>query len=398
MTVLAGENGRGKTSLLILIAKLLEHFVAQVSAAPNPTASLASTDRRNPELPMGARLEIEVPSVGVIYYRCGVTNEFPALAYGFETLSRPVAESIRNAYGDDPNSAEDAMPLAVLYSTDRATFRWPNRRLKTPKRGRERAFFQALKPRPLSFSEIALQLQADFASVESGRERNPSFLGDEALSAINEVLGVFLPGFTELRVQEKPYRLVVDKDGETFQLSQLSDGERGLLALVLDLSRRLILANPRLSNPVAEGSGVVLIDELDLHLHPKWQRSIVRKLTDVFCCCQFMCTTHSPFILQAIKNEQLINLGPHFSDAPFSDKSLDDIAEGQQGVPIASRSEEYYQLFKTSRRYYQLIEEGKFDEAEPLKAEMRGMLIHSENEPQVSALLEFVAEAKRGKQ
>jgi predicted ATP-binding protein involved in virulence len=362
MTVLAGENGRGKTSLLVLIAKLLEHFVAQVSVAPKPTATLASTDRRSPEVPMGARLELEVPNVGIVYYRCGVANEFPASSYAFETISRPVAESIQNAYGDDPNSSEDAMPLAVLYSTDRSAFRWPNRRLKTPKRGRERAFFQALKPRPLSFSEIALQLQADFASAESGRERNPSFLGDEALAAINEVLGAFLPGFSELRVQEKPYRLIIDKNGDTFQLSQLSDGERGLLALVLDLSRRLILASPRLSNPVAEGSAVVLIDELDLHLHPNWQQTIVEKLLNVFRGCQFICTTHSPFIVQSLDAIQLVNLdGPILNQ--FSDQGLEEAARFGLKVDVVETSARYREIFDIATRYFDLVgaEEEKWE-------------------------------------
>ena len=74
--------------------------------------------------------------------------------------------------------------------------------------------------------------------------------------------------------------------GETLDLSQLSDGERSFLAMTCDLGRRLALANPQLDDPL-RGAGVVLIDELELHLHPIWQRQIIHNLTTTFPRCQF---------------------------------------------------------------------------------------------------------------
>jgi predicted ATP-binding protein involved in virulence len=97
----------------------------------------------------------------------------------------------------------------------------------------------------------------------------------------------------------------VKKNGDTYFLEQLSDGERGLLALVFDLTRRLAIANPESDNPIAEGVALVLIDEIELHLHPKWQRQVVRKLQEVFKNCQFVITTHSPQIIGQIKAEKL---------------------------------------------------------------------------------------------
>lgn len=89
---------------------------------------------------------------------------------------------------------------------------------------------------------------------------------------------------------------------------QLSDGERGTLALVLDLAKRLIQANPKLENPVRDGKAVVLIDEIGLHLHPRWQRSIVQKLTNTFPNCQFIATTHSPQIIGEVVPESILIL------------------------------------------------------------------------------------------
>lgn len=71
------------------------------------------------------------------------------------------------------------------------------------------------------------------------------------------------------------------------------------MTLFGDLSRRLALANPQLENP-CEGEGVVLIDEIDLHLHPSWQRQIVPALKRTFPHVQFIITTNSPQVLGEI--------------------------------------------------------------------------------------------------
>lgn len=83
------------------------------------------------------------------------------------------------------------------------------------------------------------------------------------------------------------------------QFHQLSDGEKCQLALAGDLARRLAIANPSLRNP-RNGQAVVLIDEVDLHLHPSWQRTIVPRLTETFPNCQFIVTTHSPQIASEV--------------------------------------------------------------------------------------------------
>ncbi len=79
-------------------------------------------------------------------------------------------------------------------------------------------------------------------------------------------------------------------------VNQLSQGEKSLLALVGDIARRLAILNPSLDNPL-HGEGVVLIDEIDLHLHPKWQQNLIDKLTKTFPNVQFILTTHSPHIV-----------------------------------------------------------------------------------------------------
>ena len=103
--------------------------------------------------------------------------------------------------------------------------------------------------------------------------------------------------FKNVRIRRlnKP-TMIVEKDGEELDVNQLSQGEKSLLALVGDIARRLALLNPSLDNPL-EGEGVVMIDEVDLHLHPKWQHDLIDKLVATFPNVQFILTTHSPHVI-----------------------------------------------------------------------------------------------------
>jgi predicted ATP-binding protein involved in virulence len=95
--------------------------------------------------------------------------------------------------------------------------------------------------------------------------------------------------------------MAIDKNGKTLDVVQLSQGEKSLMALVGDIARRLAMLNPALENPLA-GDGIILIDEVDLHLHPSWQRSLCDRLIETFPNCQFVLTTHSPLVISDCKN------------------------------------------------------------------------------------------------
>jgi predicted ATP-binding protein involved in virulence len=98
---------------------------------------------------------------------------------------------------------------------------------------------------------------------------------------------------------------VIVKNGNNLKENQLSSGEKLLFTLVADISYKLALANPSSLNPSKEGTGIVLIDEIDLHLHPKWQRKVVTKLREIFPNVQFVITTHSPVILTELYSKHI---------------------------------------------------------------------------------------------
>jgi len=91
---------------------------------------------------------------------------------------------------------------------------------------------------------------------------------------------------------------------QVLELDQLSDGYRNLIALILDFARRLAQAHPNWDNPL-EAPGILLIDEIELHLHPGWQQSILPDLRLVFPGTQLIVSTHSPQVLTTVKKEQV---------------------------------------------------------------------------------------------
>ncbi len=136
--------------------------------------------------------------------------------------------------------------------------------------------------------------QEDIENQE--KVRKSAAYEDRSLSAVKKAMLAMLDGFDDIHIDRKPLAMKVKKDGQSLKINQLSDGEKCTIALFGDLARRMALANPQLDNPL-NGQGVVLIDELDLHMHTSWQRKVVRVLSQTFPNIQFIITTHSPQIL-----------------------------------------------------------------------------------------------------
>lgn len=131
---------------------------------------------------------------------------------------------------------------------------------------------------------------------------------DKQLTAVRSAVSRFMPDFENLKVRRKPrLHMSVDKKGETLNVLQLSQGEKSLIALVGDIARRLAMMNPSLSNPL-EGDGIVMIDEVDMHLHPTWQRVVIKRLVDTFPNCQFVLTTHSPLLISDFEDVLVYSL------------------------------------------------------------------------------------------
>ena len=348
-TVVAGINGRGKTALLDGLAVLCSRFLPHISPARSRYRTIT---------PSEVHLDMGTAELGMKVNCAGIPLEYK-LTYDKERrkikttkLPATVKREVRNAYGN-PTRDNDEAPLAVYFTTDRAGYRLPRTLPKEVVRGQAAAYSGALFNRTVNFRDFMARYRSAVTVERTERGRDPNYLGDRAVAAISHALTIFLEDFENLRVQEAPLRLLVDKAGGALDLSQLSDGERSFLAMICDLGRRLALANPLLDNPL-HGAAVVLIDELELHLHPTWQREVSEKLRRTFPNIQFIATTHSPFIIQALKPGELINLDPE-EFGEYADKSIEDIAENVMGVELPQKSERYLKMMTAAEEYFRLL-------------------------------------------
>ena len=390
--VVAGINGTGKTALLEGIAVLCSRLLPHVSMARSGYRTIKSHEVHGDAV--SADLGMKVNCAGIpIEYKLNYNKEDGKVRA--TRLSTAVKREVRKAYGD-PARTDDAAPLAVYYTTDRAGYRLPKSLPKEVPRGQAAAYAGALVNRTVNFRDFMARYRSAVVVEDAERMHNPNYLGDRAVGAISRALQTFLGGFGNLRIGEVPLRLLVDKGGVSLDLAQLSDGERSFLAMVCDLGRRLALANPLLDDPLY-GSGVVLIDELELHLHPRWQREVCEKLRKTFPNIQFIGTTHSPFVIQALKPGELINLDPE-EFGEYADKSIEDIAEDVMGVEVPQKSERYQQMMNVARDYYRLLRtpgalSEDIDEAE------RQLNLLSEpfsDDPAFQALLKIERETRGG--
>ena len=116
-------------------------------------------------------------------------------------------------------------------------------------------------------------------------------------------------------------------EGTILPFRMLSDGYRNVIKIILDIATRMCILNPYLKGDALKKTpGVVLIDEVDLSLHPTWQKRIIRILKEQFPRIQFICATHSPFIIQSLEDGELVTLDQPL-DSEYSGEGIEDIAE-----------------------------------------------------------------------
>jgi predicted ATP-binding protein involved in virulence len=289
LTVLVGVNGAGKSSVLDALSVLLaKAFHSKALPTPPP----AFTDR---DVQAGAN----EARAKCVYVHSGLSVDAE------EAHTRGDARVWQMPYVPAARTLLRVYRLAVYYPSKRGV-------VTTPERLREPYAFE-----PVDALDLALEARTEFRLFfewfrdredleNQERARVSTSYRDPALEAVRSAIVAFMPNVSDPRVQRVPQRFVVTKEGSTLEIDQLSDGERNLLAMVGDLARRLAMAS--LSDALAH-EAVVMIDEVELHLHPGLQREILPRLLKTFPNTQFIVTTHSPQVLASVhaKNVRLLD-------------------------------------------------------------------------------------------
>lgn len=148
-------------------------------------------------------------------------------------------------------------------------------------------------------------------------------------------------------------------------VSQLSDGYKCTISLIADIAYRMAILNPQLLEKVlVETEGIVLIDEVDLHLHPKWQKRILKDLMEIFPKVQFVVSTHAPEVINSVKSDNVVVLKDNGIFATADEtygKDANTIL--REVMEVSSRPDDIRNLFD---QFYDLLDNGEWSQAETI--------------------------------
>lgn len=217
---------------------------------------------------------------------------------------------------------------------------------------------------------------------------------DGTRAAFLEALQTAIPALSDIIVSTKDKELfarvaVTGMEPQYQAYRYMSDGFKSVINIVSEIAYRSILLNGHLGREaVRKTPGVVLIDEVELYLHPRWQRHFLQELTAAFPLMQFIVTSHSPFIIQSVRNQNLVILdGVADSTDPLK-RSLEEIAAHEMNMDGVLRSMRYQEMLAKAETYYQLVKLGREQEASPdLKRQLDLMEAEFSDEPAYVALL-----------
>ena len=292
MNVIVGENGAGKSTVLSALKYLLSWFSARMVSRDGKGISIKDED-----VTVGAdfcRLQIGVDN--------GVTWKLFRSAPGYREKMTGRTELAELTNYTDQLQEEDqkAFPMVCHYGVNRAVADVKPLLAQKSRMAALDAYDGKLN-NGSNFNRF-FDWFREREDIENAELRNTGKLKeDNQLKAVKRALESILPGFNHFHVSREPRSFVLEKDGVQLSMEQLSDGEKCYLTLVGDIARLLAMTNPQSENPL-EGEGCVLIDEVDLHLHPQWQSEVITRLSEIFPCCQFFVTTHSPFVVSNVKS------------------------------------------------------------------------------------------------
>ncbi|MCW6036672.1 AAA family ATPase [Spirulina subsalsa FACHB-351] len=253
-----------------------------------------------------------------------------------------------------------------------------------------------LMPSLFIYEDFAHWFKAQEDYENEQKVRNDKNYINRSLMFVRQALEMFLRGlsgthFSGLRVVRSQsieeigftepviaHSLVITKNGIDLKVEQLSDGERMCLVMVGDIARRLVIANRDFEGNPLEGKGVILIDEIESHLHPQWQREIIPSLQKTFPNCQFIVTTHSPQVLSKVKKENIRIL----EDGTVC--PADSFTYGRDSNSILSElmnvTERPFEIKEELNQCFNLIDEMNLDEAKSKLKELAQRLGEKDSE------------------
>lgn len=367
LNVLVGENGAGKTSILEAVACGLGPFLTAMPDAKGKLIKKSDIHVSSNGVASHARIAIETTS----------SLSWDLVAKGAGTSEPPkIGTAALTSYASQLVESQSEFPLIAYYGTSRALTPTSSKVAINPfeKDIRGEGYDSALDAK-VNYGII----KNWFSKIEVDELRKRDELKEHkfihpAKILVSDAVYQIVERATSIEFDKNSNDVVVhwknEKD-ECVQLTleQLSEGYRNMVALTIDLVRRAYLLNPASNNPLAV-NGIVLIDEIELHLHPRWQQKVLNDLTSLFKNVQFIVTTHSPQVLTTVHAESIRIVSADESEAKLltgtstygseSTRMLEDVLGG-------NIRPQHIDIVKKLNRYTELVEADQWDTDEALE-------------------------------
>ena len=330
-TVFLGNNNTGKTNLLKAIAAL------------EPVEDVISLEVITDYIKMKA------------YFPLGANKRFFSEDKPFIHSLSVEKDSYSLSYGATPlASTNKILELLSIYGYG-VTRNIEKKGIKTEEKklNADNLFFNS---NLINFEDWLFQL--DYAANNKSSEKSNQEKAAKRRDLLKEVLtSEIFPEINNIRfISDESLNNYIEFQTENgwYKLSELGFGYQATLSWMCDFCKKMFDRYPESENPLKEPA-VLLIDELDLHLHPEWQRKIVGYLSNIFTVTQFIVTTHSPFILQSMNNVNLYTLQRegdhtlvehHGSNRSFVGWRIEEILSEIMGLEENIQTNTYQELMK----------------------------------------------------
>ena len=331
MTVLVGNNGSGKSSLLSAAAVAVGTLFIKFDNIP--TRSILRSDARVKTFDYGETIDLQEQYPVEVTARGFVaptdSGDIPQNVQTGTWTRRLTTSKGKTTYGDagfmvhwsdeiaqrvQGGDTDFVLPVVSYYGTGRL---WAKKRRKSERKqrfSRLDGYRDALDAETNEDQMLSWFFKMAVQDAQRAQGLSPD--GRSALyAAVRRAVAQCFARITKKEPVEVSYNFDTDDievkylDGEggvrRMPMGLLSDGYRTTLSMIADIAYRMALLNPMLGERVLESPGVVLIDEVDLHLHPLWQAQILGDLRSIFPNVQFIVTTHAPIVVSSVRSEHV---------------------------------------------------------------------------------------------
>ncbi len=303
LNLIVGINGAGKSTILHAIEILFSWFAARIRNPKGNGVTLRNEDITNGKSQCILEVTLKNGTSWTIFKQRSTSRKKTDNRSNFTVMTSYINDILIH---NEDSPQEEFLPLFSSYGVNRCVDETPGRLRKDNALSCFDVYNRDLSKQLNYRSFFRWFNEREIIEDKEYRYNQNNFRPDNQLTAVREAIRSILPGYDNLHVKSSPHTFVIKKDGNELLFDQLSDGEKALIALVGDIARKLAMAHPNSQNPLKE-SAILVIDEIDLHLHPSWQRDVLPRMRSVFPECQLIVSTHSPFVLTNISS----NRGEH---------------------------------------------------------------------------------------